>query len=79
MNLYLLEQDENVGDDTFDSCVVVARTAHEAKLITPDGNDFGYKHSVWAPNKGYVTVTLIGIAMGTQKEGHVICSSFNAG
>ena len=35
MNIYLLEQDENSGYDTYDGCVVIAENEEEAKQICP--------------------------------------------
>ena len=37
MKLWLLEQTDNNDYDTHDSCVVVAETEEEAKMIHPDG------------------------------------------
>ena len=62
MNLYLLTQTENTGYDTYDSCVVIANTEEEAKLIHPGSliyypvanqwfwRDSGYKEYL---NEGY--------------------------
>lgn len=86
MNLYKLEQDVNNGYDTYDSCIVAAKTAKQAKSMHPDyGNDYGKSEtrkddwdSDWAKNEDYVKCTYIGRAKkGTKKS--VICASFRAG
>ena len=79
MNLYLLQQDDNFGYDTYDSCVVVANSPEEAKLITPDGNGFDSMFRVWANNPSGVAITYLGTADDSLKLGEVICASFNAG
>jgi len=76
MNLYLLTQDTNNDWDTFDSCVVVASSIEEARLITPDGSPFTDHWPSWALSPDDVTVTLIGSAEPTNKL--VLCASFNA-
>jgi len=83
MNLYLIQQDTNLGYDTYDSAVVIATSEEEAKTIHPDGhrweggkwseNDWG----VWTVPDN-VTVTCIGVATQGQ-VGDVVCASFNAG
>lgn len=40
MNIYFLSQTENNNYDTYDSCVVIAETEEEAKLIHPSGNTY---------------------------------------
>lgn len=37
LKLWLISQNERKGWDTFDSAVVAAKTAEEARLINPDG------------------------------------------
>lgn len=39
MNLYLLEQEENCGYDTYDSCVVASPNEATAKTIHPSDSD----------------------------------------
>jgi hypothetical protein len=84
MNLYLLTQDKNNEYDTYDSAVVCAANEEEAKVIHPNlekqlFNLITYgKDDTWTDIE-YVTVTLIGIADISVKEGTVICASFNAG
>ena len=90
MNIYLLKQNHNRGYDTFDSCVVIASSAEEARLIHPNPdlfwNGYGWKsgpNDKWFNDRYWtdpqnVTVEEIGTALPgvTQK---VICASFNAG
>ncbi len=72
MNLYLLSQNVNDGYDTYDSCVVAAESADEARTITP--SSFGYG---WcSPNE--VVVKFIGNATEGVKAG-IVLASFNAG
>ena len=78
MKLYLIEQDDNDGYDTYDSAVVVASSAKEAKKINPDGQDkWGVHWSAWASHPDKVTATCLGTA--NRRTRGVICSSFNAG
>lgn len=91
MNLYLLMQNDETGYDTYDSCVVVAKTEEAARMIYPNGNIYGdrsYDHNKWHnrypsgdwttdPEK--VSVTLIGKAAKDLKENSVVIASFNAG
>ena len=83
MNLYLIKQDVNNGYDTYDSAVVIASSAEEAKNIHPEGYRWeGVKWSgddwgVWCEPDN-VTVVLVGQA-SSGNIGDVIISSFNAG
>jgi len=38
LKLWIIEQEENGGYDTYDSAVVAAMTEEEAKRIHPSGN-----------------------------------------
>jgi hypothetical protein len=89
MNIYLLSQNVNNDYDTYDSCVVVAKSSEEAILIHPRGRlfkDFDKTSSFegllfssdWA-NPEEVNCELIGKAKYTLKLNSVICASFNAG
>jgi hypothetical protein len=80
MNLYLLTQEQNEGWDTYDSCVVVANSPEEARLIRPDGSswDGDLRYRGWAFTPDKVTATLIGTAID-QEIGSVVIASFNAG
>jgi hypothetical protein len=83
MNLYLLTQNNNNGWDTYDSCVVVANSEEEARLIHPNGDIWnGHKYPSrsrsWANTPDSVMVELIGNAINL-KENTVVISSFNAG
>ena len=80
MNIYLLTQNYTVGYDIYDSCVVVANSAEEAILITPDGEIFDNMYQNWASSPEDVNCTLIGKLLDSHyKPGDVILSSFNAG
>ena len=86
MNLYLISQTENEGYDTYDSAVVYAETAEQARLIHPDGKGKWEDTAVcrnkwqytWCDAK-HVKVRMIGIPASWMELGPVICASFNAG
>ena len=95
MNIYLISQDVNSDCDTYDSAVVVAKNEEDAKNIHPspyrkfkDGSTYfeysdgsldkeGQSSSCWC-RESEVKVKLIG-STESEREGEVICSSFNAG
>ena len=86
MNLYLIKQDHNCGYDTYDSAVVIASSAEEAKTIHPSGyrwengewvTDWWGANAEWTAPEN-VAVKLIGQA-SSGKDGDVVCASFNAG
>ena len=80
MNLYLLNQSQNTGYDTFDSCVVAAKNEEDAKTILPGVGDEWEKYwsTGWAKSPEHVSAKLIGTAIKGTERG-VICASFNAG
>lgn len=70
---------DNMGYDTFDSCVVAAETKEDAKKIHPRGAIYPYwSYNEWAVSSDSVQVKLIGEATPETKRG-VILASFNAG
>jgi len=73
MKLYLIEQKEITGYDTFDSAVVCAKSSQAARRINP-----GTWGDTWASNPSKVRVKYLGAATKTMEEG-LILSSFNAG
>jgi hypothetical protein len=90
MEIYLLTQSSNQGYDTYDSCVVIASSQEEAKLMHPGhdhiwvghtwksmGNSWCFDDRTWA-NPEDISVEWIGTAPpdATPK---VILASFNAG
>ena len=78
MKLYLIEQDENEGYDTYNCAVVVAANPKEAKKINPGGkDDWGSEWSTWASGPDKVTATCLGTA--NRETRGVICASFHAG
>ena len=81
MNIYLLEQNDITGYDTYDSCVVIAENENNAKLLHPCSFNFKKipckSNYNWTNNPDRVKVTLLGIS--NKQEESVICSSFNAG
>ena len=79
MKLFLLEQNDNCGYDTYDSCVVCAENEELAKKISPCGlNDNFTGYGSWANSPENVKAIYIGEAADSVKPGLVI-SSFNAG
>tara|TARA_B110000914_G_scaffold212304_1_gene213138 strand:+ start:69 stop:317 length:249 start_codon:yes stop_codon:yes gene_type:complete len=82
MNLYKISQAENTNYDTYDTLIVIAKNANDARSIHPyrDGWRPGSATAAsWASSSAYVNVTLIGKALNTLEEGSVVCASFNAG
>lgn len=87
--LYKIEQDERSGYDTFDSAVVCARSADEAKEIHPkqswgdgtrtESTTSDWKTYTWASCPENVRVTKVGIADKSVKLNTVVCASFNPG
>ena len=78
MNLYLINATAT-DLDMFDSAVVAAKSAKDARNIHPGGESYEgpWNSACWAvPSK--VGVSYIGRARVTQKRG-VVVSSFNAG
>ena len=84
LGLWLITGDPADTYDVYDSAVVAAFTADEAKRIHPSGNlydrpeDWGGPYSSWvAPDK--VTAVRVGDAADDVKPGTVLCASFYAG
>jgi hypothetical protein len=82
MKLYLLTQDENQAEDTFESCVVVAEDEEGARNVHPFGD--WDRVDVWCYEPESVTVTFLGDARkDIEKAGfslnihNVICGSFS--
>lgn len=73
VNIYLIRQEENVSDGSFDSAVVIAESEEEARLIDPTSGSEWYKNA-WCDPK-FVTVELLGKAEGSVAG--VVTASFN--
>ena len=81
MNLYLLEQNDNTGYDTYDSCVVCAENEQDAITISPDSRyTIEQKHpdTSWARSIESVTCEFLGVANENIERG-IVLASFNAG
>lgn len=80
MNLYLISQETNSKYDTYDSAVVVAESAEQARTIFPEsGFDYDNSWNEWVPMYD-VKVKLIGEATPEyDTPGVTICASFRAG
>jgi len=90
MNIYLISQSVNNDYDTFDSAVVVAKSAVEARNINPqrswgdherlfvNWDDIG-RWTSWCYKPSQVQVEYIGRASVKTKKPGVILASFNAG
>lgn len=76
LKLWLISQEENTGWDTYDSAVVAAKTAEEARLINPEGKWGTYP--TWCSSPDKVHVKYLGIATEDVEPG-IVLSSFNAG
>ena len=79
MNIYLLSQDINSGDGTYDSCVVYAASAADAQQTHPHSYSQYYdtwQSCNWADRPDQVVVKLIGVADATELAG-IVCASYN--
>ena len=86
MNIYLIEQEENSGWDTFSSAVVIAESEDEARLIHPgqDNPEFeGTKDircELWGwTSPEHVKVSLLGRLEIPALGRKVLCASYHAG
>lgn len=88
LKLFLLSQDENSGNDTYDSIIVCAKSPEIAKEFHPDWKAKGPKSlkelwkspwSTWASSPEYVKIIYLGMAAKKFKENEIICASFNKG
>jgi hypothetical protein len=85
MNIYLLQQDKNKSYDCYDSFVVVSKSKQKALTYYPNhefykDTDMSHNRNCgWTSDLNSITVECIGKANQRQKEGTIICSSFNAG
>ena len=82
--LFLLEQLDNLGWDTYDSCIVCAENELEAAKIHPasihyEVDEWCIDAGDWAKSPLNVQVTFLGIADNSIELNSVICASFNAG
>lgn len=84
--IWLLDQNEQTGYDTFDSCVVISAYENTAREIHPlqywgdtEPDPRNFKSDTWVDSPSKVKATLLGAANQEQKEGTVVCASFNAG
>lgn len=80
MKLWKISQERNSGYDTYDSAVVVAASAAEARRIYPGGGE----PSEWALRTTWASVNdvqavEIGHALPSLEAGTVVVASFNAG
>jgi len=85
MNLYLISQSVNSGEDTYDSAVVAAPDEDTARELDPSSNgkpmDWIDGCDEWCSTPSQVAVLLLGTLDPKQDDGkpQVICASFNAG
>ncbi len=75
MKIYLLEQDEVNGWDTFDNCVICAEDEQTAKELSILELSYGW---VKLAQIDKINIEYIGEAKEGSEKG-VVCSSFNAG
>lgn len=83
---YKLSQGEFEGYDTYDSCIVVAHSEEEARLIHPRpgtelGSGWRNHDRSWVSKEQthLIVVEELGIAYDHLQPGTVVMSSFNAG
>ncbi len=80
MKLWLISQEECTDYDSYDSAVVCAEDAVEARTIHPDGHGpvADLRWYDWATKHENVKVRYLGEADPSVEPG-VVCASFNAG
>jgi hypothetical protein len=82
MKLFLIEQEQWTGYDTYDSAVVVAESEDDARNIHPSGGPVTDRRTDWAcdwaTSVEHVTARYIGEASPVLPRG-VVLASFNAG
>lgn len=87
MRLYLITPKGgfHYGYDTFDSAIVVAKSKAAAVKIHPKAvwgpydDPWDHCSGAWPASPDLVDAECIGTANKKQKEGEVICASFNVG
>lgn len=87
--IYRISQTANKDYDTYDSAIVLANSAEEARAMHPSGRsnywteDLGRWGRDWADKISDVKVEYIGqtsnLCETTSDPGDILCSSFNAG
>ena len=90
MKIFLLSQTKNTGWDTFDSMVVIAKSAREARRISPYeshkwsdrlgcwvSKEKPRRHSEWVDDLKDIKVKCVGTTK--RKKQGIVCLSFNAG
>lgn len=85
MNIYLIEQKENSGWDTYSAAVVIAESADDARKIHPGEGDPEYDgmvdirgdNFVWTTPE-HVTATFLGRLDIPAPQGKVLCCSYHA-
>lgn len=82
--LWLLEQSEHTGSETYDSVVVVAQSEDDARAVHPsskilDSRDVDWGSTCWASSPMNVTATRLGMADGESglEDGSVVSACFN--
>jgi hypothetical protein len=80
MKLYLISQDTNLVDDTYDAAVVAAKSIAEARTIRPDLEKWNENKECfrWVNKQQDVKVKFLGRAKKGTKKG-IILASYNAG
>ena len=81
MNIYLITSKQGFSYDTYDSAIVIAKDAQEAKKIHPNGYNTIPKDSLkdhtWPIYPKDITAKKVGTT--TIKTPQVLLASFNAG
>ena len=79
-NLYHITDPKGGGWETYDSMIVVAESAMEAREMNPESNeDFPEQiDNNWYDNKKNLIIVFIGVATPDLNKG-VVITSFNAG
>lgn len=83
LGIYVISQSESTGYDTYNSAVVAAYTAEDARKCHPNSiaqaGDWIHNSGDWASKPENVTAVRIGDANKQVCNMEVLCASFNAG
>lgn len=85
MNIYLVSRTDDWSYDEYDSMVVVAESADQAKLLNPrtgqymTDEEWAERWANWTRSPDNLEVTLIGEASERSPEPRLILASYNAG
>lgn len=87
MNIYHISQSDVDGWDTYDSAVVIAESADDARRMRPScrgefeliPQPVAHSWDTWTNDPSKVDVVLVGTAAPNETVPRLVCASFNAG